>query len=309
MNANPFSLRDDRAYRRWRERKLDGYPRAGTDLLVRLGQAGTVTPAEHAAILSRCRKANVAIYEIAAGDYASKACVRSLGRCFGLERLDGNLCADGDRITSLRVIPEGRRAGYIPYSDRRLNWHTDGYYNPGEFQIRAFVMHCVRDAVRGGDNGLLDPEMVYLQMRDAKPRYVEALMQADAVTIPANSEGGAELRGARTGPVFSIDPDTGALHMRYTARTRSIRWKDDHDTRAAAAMLAELVGDDSPFVFRHRLGPGQGVVCNNVLHSRSAFEDDPDAGRSRLLYRARYYDRIAGTGPAECEREVAACSG
>jgi len=309
VRGNPFSLRDDDAYRRWRERKLDGYPRTSADLLVRLGEAGTVTPAEHAAILSRCRKANVAIYEIAAGDYTSKECVRALGRRFGLARLDGNLCADGDRITSLRVIAGGRRAGYIPYSDRPLNWHTDGYYNPAELQIRAFVIHCVRDAARGGDNGLLDPEMVYLQLRDARPRYVEALMQADAVTIPPNSEGGTELRGARTGPVFSIDPDSGTLHMRYTARTRSIRWKDDRDTRAAAAMLAELVGDDSPFVFRHRLAPGQGVICNNVLHSRGAFRDDPEAGRSRLLYRARYYDRIAGTGPADCEREVAACSG
>jgi hypothetical protein len=35
-----------------------------------------------------------------------------------------------------------------------------------------------------------------------------------------------------------------------------------------------------------------GVLCNNVLHDRSAFVDAPDI--QRLLYRARYYDRIAG---------------
>jgi hypothetical protein len=33
-----------------------------------------------------------------------------------------------------------------------------------------------------------------------------------------------------------------------------------------------------------------GVICNNVLHARSAFRDDP--ARPRLLYRARYYDRV-----------------
>jgi hypothetical protein len=33
-----------------------------------------------------------------------------------------------------------------------------------------------------------------------------------------------------------------------------------------------------------------GVICNNVLHARTAFRDDPS--RPRLLYRARYYDRI-----------------
>jgi hypothetical protein len=36
-------------------------------------------------------------------------------------------------------------------------------------------------------------------------------------------------------------------------------------------------------------------VCNNVLHNRSAFTDDAALGLSRLVYRARYLDRIAVT--------------
>jgi hypothetical protein len=34
-----------------------------------------------------------------------------------------------------------------------------------------------------------------------------------------------------------------------------------------------------------------GILCNNVLHDRTGFTDDP--ARPRLLYRARYHDRIA----------------
>jgi hypothetical protein len=34
-----------------------------------------------------------------------------------------------------------------------------------------------------------------------------------------------------------------------------------------------------------------GLVCNNVLHDRSGFTETPE--RRRLLYRARYHDRIA----------------
>jgi len=34
-----------------------------------------------------------------------------------------------------------------------------------------------------------------------------------------------------------------------------------------------------------------GLLCNNVLHDRTAFTDDPD--KPRLLYRARYLDRLA----------------
>jgi hypothetical protein len=37
------------------------------------------------------------------------------------------------------------------------------------------------------------------------------------------------------------------------------------------------------------------VFCNNILHARTAFEDDVEGGITRLLYRARYYDRIADT--------------
>jgi hypothetical protein len=44
-------------------------------------------------------------------------------------------------------------------------------------------------------------------------------------------------------------------------------------------------------------------VCNNVLHERSAFEDDP--ARPRLLYRARYVERIAGTEGAWREKQTA----
>ena len=45
-------------------------------------------------------------------------------------------------------------------------------------------------------------------------------------------------------------------------------------------------------MIRVRLEPGMGMVCNNVLHQRSGFVDDPLS--PRLLYRARYLDRIAG---------------
>jgi len=118
-------------------------------------------------------------------------------------------------------------------------------------------------------------------------------MQPDAMTIPANTETGVETREARSGPVFSIDTATGDLHMRYTARTRSIEWKQDDATRAAVAFLEELLESQSPYIFRNRLSAGQGLICNNVLHNRTAFADNASA--PRLVYRARYYERIAET--------------
>ncbi|HQU15633.1 MAG TPA: TauD/TfdA family dioxygenase [Gammaproteobacteria bacterium] len=286
------------------------YPRDAAQLMVPLARADQLTAGERDGILARCRKTGMVIYALASGDIADKGLVRRLGQAFGLERLDGNLCADHDGISSVQIMEAGRHRDYIPYTDRRLNWHTDGYYNAPDRQIRAVLMHCVMNAEGGGENGLLDHEMVYLHLRDTNPLHVEALMQPDAMTIPANVENGRELRPAQTGPVFSIDPGTGALHMRYTARSRSIAWKKDRATQAAAAALAELVADGAPFVFRYRLAPGQGILCNNVLHCRTAFRDDAAAGHQRLLYRARFYERIRGTGPAECVMtEERTCSG
>jgi alpha-ketoglutarate-dependent taurine dioxygenase len=154
------------------------------------------------------------------------------------------------------------------------------------------VLHCVRAAREGGDNGLLDHELAYIALRDACPEAVRALMRDDAMTIPERHDDAGVAREAQSGPVFSLTTE-GALHMRYTARTRSIAWRDDAATRSAVALLARLLAGDCPWVLRLRLEPGMGIVGHNVLHERSAFVDDPAA--PRLLYRARFLDRMAAT--------------
>jgi hypothetical protein len=193
------------------------------------------------------------------------------------------------------------RGGFIPYTDRPLKWHTDGYYHPHEHRIRAMLLHCVRPARSGGVNALLDHELVYIALRDASPRWVQALMAPDAMTIPAREDAEGVARAAQAGPVFSVDPVDGALHMRYTSRTRSIVWKDDAATLKAVAFLERLLNDDNPDVLRLRLEAGMGLVANNVLHDRSAFVDDP--AHPRLLYRARYLDRVARAAGAEAVAE------
>ena len=175
----------------------------------------------------------MAVYASPLAGVADKDIPRRLGARLGLARLHANPLADEDGISSLEAAPEKAGRGYIPYSNQRLLWHTDGYYNAPEQRIRAFILHCVRPAAAGGENRLLDPEIAYILLRDADPQYVKALSAPDAMTIPANAADGAELRPAQTGPVFSAD--AGALHMRYTARTRSIEWRpDDDDARRGA---------------------------------------------------------------------------
>lgn len=294
--ACPFLPGNDSAYQRWRDRKLADYPRSAADLLVKIRDPGKLAAAELRAILERCGKANVAIYEITGPAAAGKPQVQALGRQLGLRNLDTNLRADEDSITSLRVVPESEGTHYIPYTNRPLKWHTDGYYNTLAEQVRGVLLHCVSPAAEGGDNRYLDHEIAWLLLHDENPDYIVALMQPDAMTIPANIENGIEIRPAQSGPVFSVDPQSGSLHMRYTARTRSIHWKQDRMTRQATRYLEELLASDSDYIFRHRLQAGQGIICNNILHRREAFSDNTETGQERLLFRARYHDRIRDTG-------------
>jgi hypothetical protein len=290
----PFDLYDEGAYRAWRDAKLAAYPRSVEELVVEVRDPRALSAAEHAAILDRCRRANMAIYASPCVE-ADKSLPRRLGEQFGLVRLDRNFLADEDAISTLTVAEEqdALRGEYIPYTNRAIRWHTDGYYNAPDKRICGMILHCVQSAARGGENRLLDHEIAYILLRDANPEHVAALSEPDAMTIPARTDEAGVARPAQSGPVFSLLPESGALHMRYTARTRSIVWKDTPQVRAAVAALEALLAADSPFMLRGRLEPGMGLICNNVLHDRSGFDDTPE--RRRIIYRGRYLDRIAGT--------------
>jgi alpha-ketoglutarate-dependent taurine dioxygenase len=87
--------------------------------------------------------------------------------------------------------------------------------------------------------------------------------------------------------------------MRYSARKRNIEWRDDELTREAADLISEILDIDD-LAYRYRLKAGEGVICNNILHKRSGFSDSPD--EKRLMYRARYYDRVDDNGLNEQDR-------
>ena len=291
---DPFDLDDDASYKRWRAHKLASRAQRAEELIVDVADPTALSHAERQALLRRCARWNMAVYRSPHAG-ADKGFARAVAAQLGLHQLDANWLADEDGVSSITVSPTSDgRGGFIPYTDRPIKWHTDGYYHPASRRIRSMVLHCVRPALGGGANALLDHELAYIALRDASPRWMQALMAADAMTIPCrDGEFGAE-RAAETGPVFAVDPQDGALHMRYTARTRSIEWKADVATREAVAFLARFLNADNPRILRLRLQAGMGIVAHNVLHDREGFVDDP--ARPRLLYRARYLDR---TSPPE----------
>lgn len=289
--ASPFDLADDGSYQRWRAWKLAHRATHPDDLRVDVADPRKLGATERAALLQRLQHHNMVLYRSPVLD-ADKHIPRLLAAQLGMQQLDANWLADEDGISSIAISDaHDGRGGFIPYTNRAIRWHTDGYYHPAQRRIRGMVLHCVRQATSGGANALLDHELAYIALRDKDPAHVRALMQPDAMTIPSRDDEDGVARPAQTGPVFEVDPQDGQLHMRYTARTRSIEWAADAATRAAVAALQALLADDSVGVLRTRLAPGMGLLCHNVLHDRSGFEDD--ALQPRLLYRARYLDRVA----------------
>jgi hypothetical protein len=294
-DSAPFNLDSGADYARWRAHKLDLAPPGDAPRPVPIARLGRLDAAEKADLIGACRRSNFVIYQSDPGIPLSREALREFGRRLGLVNFDHHLWAPEEGIVALRREPGERRGDYIPYTDRAMKWHTDGYYNAPGAAVRGVIMHCVTPTAEGGGNGLLDPELVYIAVRDADPAYIEALMQPDVMSIPGNRlEPGAE-RPAVSGPVFSIDPVDGNLHMRYTARTRSIHWKNQSVTREAVAFLDALLTPPVEFATRVCLRAGEGIVCNNVLHNREAFTDGDGDGQQRLLWRARYRERIADT--------------
>jgi alpha-ketoglutarate-dependent taurine dioxygenase len=283
-------LIDETHYAEWREARLESYPRSAEELLVEIGGLRAVSGEERAAIRARCARGNMVIYRCRDTD-RSRLAIREFGAGFGLRRLDHHLCTNADGVSELAAVDGGVRSGYAPYSRRSLSWHTDGYYNDAAHQVRAVILHCVSAAASGGENALLDPEIAYIRLRDENPAFITALEHPGCMAVPANTGPQGEIRPEVCGPVFSRDPGSGKLHMRYSARKRNIRWRDDALTRTARDCLTEILTSD-PLILRYRLQPGEGLISNNVLHNRTAFEDS--AGHHRLFYRARYYERVGG---------------
>ena len=288
--SNPFDLNDPDAYRVWRDNKLKGYPGSAENLRVEIGRPEELTRGETERIQSLVSKTSTALFACRHSKTMDKTALLAFGRQLGLSRLDNHLCADEAAVSTLTPRTAGQASDYIPYSNRPLSWHSDGYYNPPDRQIGAWMLYCIRDAVKGGENALLDHEIAYIRLRDRDPALIRALMDPQAMCVPANVEKGILLRPASIGPVFSIR--AGSLHMRYSARVRHIAWKQTPEVEAARTALLRLFSSDDVYIFRHKLTPGEGYVSNNPLHNRSGFEIPKTGGAARVLLRARYLDRV-----------------
>ena len=171
---------------------------------------------------------------------------------------------------------------YIPYTNKKLNWHTDGYYD--EKPIFSWLLHCEEPAYSGGENYLLDHE---LAIREYIIKYdnLESLSSLDAFTIPGNTHAN---RGETKGYICNNDNEYKKFHMKFSMREKNMKLNEQSKT--AIMRMKKIIKEDcKKYCLTYKLSKNEGIVSNNILHGRNSFED----GKAmRKLYRIRSYERI-----------------
>ena len=292
----PFKLSHQSEFENWAEHKLSLYSDDRLRAMLKpleIAADGTITANQLSELKSRIEDYNFTLFSVSNPDCFNVDSIKTISDKIGLKQLDAHLCANEDlisTITDTNHISGDQRRTYIPYSNKALSWHTDGYYNPFHQRVQAFLLYCQHAANSGGENSFIDPEIIYLLLRRESPAFIEALCEEDVMRIPENVQDQTCIRAETASSVFQVSSDYSHIDMRFSQRKRHIIWRDDALTRQALEYLNELLNSDSIWRINYRLQDGEGVISNNVLHCRSAYEDNTEP---RVYIRARYYNRIS----------------
>ena len=264
---------------RWAEEKEKNIPRNINGILVNIHDINNVKTSEITKIKETINKYNSCIY-------SSKIALKSntdllkFVESVGMRTYDCNNI-ESSKITTITPL-ENNKINYIPYTDKSLNWHTDGYYD--KKSIFSWLLHCVNPATQGGENYLLDHELAlreYVFSNDD----IDDLMAGDALTIPESKD---TSRSEISTYVFSFKNQYKKLHMRFSMR------KDNIGTSAKASVavtkLKKIIENDcAKYSLTYKLQKNEGIITNNILHGRKAFKDDKV---KRKLLRIRSYERL-----------------
>ena len=118
-------------YETWRDEKLANYCSKSESLFVEINDPLKLSNAEKKAISNNCISNNLSLIRIKSSGVIRKA-ISSINAQLGLVDFDLHLCAEDDGLVVIEDTKSPTKGGYVPYSNKALNWHTDGYYRSEE---------------------------------------------------------------------------------------------------------------------------------------------------------------------------------
>ena len=264
---------------KWAAQKENNIPKNINEISVEIKDINRATKNEISKIRSTLDKFNSCLYR-SNRDLESNSCLLDFAKAVGMKTFDCNNI-EANEISTISSI-KNEKIQYIPYTNKALNWHTDGYYD--KKPLFSWLLHCINPADDGGENYLLDHE---LAMREYVLSYddIEVLMNKRAITIP---ESQGSNRSEISTYIFSFDNDYEKLHMRFSMRKENIKMSDN--TLTAMSKLTNVIENNcSKYSITYKLSKNEGILSNNILHGRNSFKDDKV---QRKLLRIRSYERL-----------------
>ena len=269
-----------REFKLWAAEKEANIPSNINDLKINIRDINNVKSDEISNIKAQIQRYNCCIYN-SSSELISKVHLVNFAQSIGMMTYDTNNI-DNDAVCSITRNKINDKRGYIPYTDKALNWHTDGYYD--KKPIYSWLLHCVAPAEEGGENRLLDHELVIRQYV-LKHDDIDLLESENAFTIPGNKDAG---RLDTTSYVCSNNNKYKKLHMKFSMRKDNI--KLDKSVNKAVTKMKDIITDDcKKYYLTYKLSKNEGIISNNILHGRNSYKDGDNM---RKILRIRSYERI-----------------
>ena len=264
----------------WAAKKDLDIPSNINDLKVSISDINHVSKAEISQIKQKLTKFNCCIYASGTNlDDNSK--IMRFAQSLGMRTFDSHNI-DDSAISTISANKDENNMRYIPYTNKGLNWHTDGYYDSKP--IFSWLLHCIEPALSGGENFLLDHE---LAIREYILKYDDIiyLTNNETFSIPTDEVAKREIT---SNYVCDMNNEYKKLHMNFSMRKENIIV--NKDSEYAMSKLIKIIKEDcKKYHLTYKLSKSEGIVSNNILHGRSAFKD----GRvMRKILRIRSHERL-----------------
>ena len=264
----------------WSAKKDLNIPSNINDLKVSISDINHVSKAEISQIKQKLTKFNCCIY--ASGtDLDDNSKIMRFAQSLGMRTFDSHNI-DDSAISTISADKNENNMRYIPYTNKGLNWHTDGYYDSKP--IFSWLLHCIEPALSGGENFLLDHE---LAIREYILKYDDIiyLTNNETFSIPTDEVAKREIT---SNYVCDMNNEYKKLHMNFSMRKENIIV--NKDSESAMSKLIKIIKEDcKKYHLTYKLSKSEGIVSNNILHGRNAFKD----GRvMRKILRIRSHERL-----------------
>lgn len=187
----------------------------------------------------------------------------------------------GDVLTHIRDERLPDTAGVRLYrTNRRQDFHTDG--------ADLIGLLCLHQSVSGGESRIVSTGAVFNEILDRRPDLLEVLHQP----FPWDRQGEHgpdEVAWFELAPFADVGGEARVFYIGWYVRDSQQHADAPRltDAQVEAMALIEEIANDPAFHVEMDFRPGDVQLLNNarILHSREAYEDDPDPAARRHLLR------------------------